>query len=69
MRTFLIICLLLLAGCRSATTRPPVAPETPPVMVEMSPEHKAMVYQLMMAVDPNVFAYREPSLDERFGIK
>ena len=73
MKLILLICLFTLVGCTSSTghsTGEPLSrPDRPMAITELSPEYKAMVYQIMMAVDPNVFAYREPSLDERFGLK
>ncbi len=66
----LLIVMIALAGCQPPQRTKPTVEPTYNVQLEMSPEMKAVVMQLVyMKSDPNVFKVREQTLDERFGLK
>lgn len=61
MKHCLIICFLLLAGCRTPSVAHPRKPET-----RLSYQQWCVVNML---IDPNIFEVREKSLDVKFGLR
>lgn len=66
----LILLVLLLAGCASPPKKAVVKQShKPPINTEVDPRVLEVISTLVhMKSDPNIFKYREPSLDEKFGI-
>lgn len=70
-RLKIIVCILVLL-LLSCSTQPRKAVEKqfhkPLINAEVNPHIIEAVSRLVYMRDPNIFKYREPSLDEKFGI-
>ena len=72
-RQYLLILFLLslfLLGCSTQSRKKIVeAPPPPLIHIKHNPQIMEVISRLVyMKSDPNVFKYKEPSLDKKFGI-